>query len=181
MSAAPKQPGLFPPPEPESATRVLTPAEQLAALVADGRHRGMQARHPPQKDRRPYRSKDTIARVKAKMEEMAASGDWSGASGTHLVALYAWLHAQVYGVENAELDGRQWALAAQAAGRMVANHFADDYGSAVVFLRWAWKREQGREQWRRENHKDGGRIGWRLQFSGSIVTDYRVDSARRSR
>lgn len=180
MSAAPKHPSLFPPAEEASGDREVSPAESLARMVADTRHRGYQSRSP-RREGPPRRSKDQIARARAQMEAMAQSGDWGDASGTHLVALYAWLHAQVYGVENAELDGKQWGLAALAAGRMVSNHFAGDWGAAVVFMRWAWKREQGRETWRRENGKPGGRIGWRLQFGGSLVTDYRVDAARRSR
>lgn len=112
---------------------------------------------------------------------MAESGDWSAAHGGHLVALYEWLHAEVYGVATSELAvRRQRAVAASVAGAMVKREFAGDYGEAVRFMKWAWEREQEREEWRRANGRSGQRVGWRLQFGGALVTDWRLDEARRS-
>ena len=128
---------------------------------------------------RPFRgSKNAVERSCLEMKEMAESGDWSEARGTHVVALYAWLHACVYGVEPSELTPKQWGIAAAAATRMVDQEFKRDYGSAVQFLRWTWKREQKREEWRRQQHRDGGRIGWRLQFSNALIVEYRLSVAR---
>lgn len=174
MSAAPKSsPPEFSPGEPPSAAQ-RTAAASLEAMVASK----MDRRARPRSFRA---SKPQIERAREGMERMTASGDWSEAVGAHLVALYEWLFLQVYGVATAELDPKNRAIASAMAGRFVHEHFADDYGAAVMFMKWTWKREQGREQWARENGKERGRVGWRLQWSGSIVTDYRVDCARRSR
>lgn len=130
--------------------------------------------------RRPFRStKGQIERAREQMNAMSDSGDWGEACGIHLVALYEWLHEQVYEVPTAELDPKNWALAAQAAGRMVDQHFGGDYGRAVIFMRATWNRERETEQWRRENGRGGRRIGWRLMFAhGALITDYKLDCAR---
>lgn len=120
------------------------------------------------------------AKVKAEMEAMAASGEWDGASGHHFVALYEFLHRTVYGVE-ADIDRKSRAFANAAAGRMLAKDFDGDATKAMLFVKWVWRREESREEWRRANRRDGQRIGWRLQFCfGSLVADYRVHCARQS-
>jgi hypothetical protein len=130
---------------------------------------------------KPFRSSPSqIRKARSEMDLMAASGQWDQARGHHLVALYEWLHREVYGVEAAELDGRTWAIAASMAGRQVANEFGGRPEAAVDFLQWVWKREQGREQYRRDTHREGGRIGWRIQFGRQLLTDYRVSLARMS-
>ena len=174
MSAATRLPpeDLFEEPARER-TKQERAAADLAALVAP---KLAQARKP--KDFK--LAGRTIEKARTGMHAMAESGDWGGATGAHLVALYEWIHEQVYGVAPGELDGKTWAIARQAAGRMVEQQFGGDYGAAVVFMRWAWKREQRSEQWRRETGKEGRRIGWRLQFHGALITDYKVDAARRS-
>ncbi len=102
----------------------------------------------------------------------------------HLVALYARLHARVYGAEPQELaDGKSFFAASSAAERLVRVEFAGTPDRALDFLRWTWRREADREKWRRQNPggSGGGRIGWKLQFAGrALVTDYRVEMARRS-
>jgi len=126
------------------------------------------------------KTRDRIEEARLEMERRAKSGDWEGATGLHLVLLYAWLHEEVYGVRTSELTPKWRGVAAQMADRLIAGEFAGDVGAAVDFMKWSWKREEGREKWRRENQKEGGRLGWRLQFGGVLVTDYRVDQARRS-
>jgi hypothetical protein len=159
---------------PSPSTAQIAAASSVAKLVAGkveslGRPRAFRA------------SRGSVEKAREQMRAMAESADWSAATGTHLVALYEWLHQEVYGVATAELDAKSWAYAAQMAGKMVVDCFGGDYGAAVVFLRWAWKREQRTEAWRRENNKPGRRIGWRLNFSGTLVTDYRLDCARQSK
>jgi hypothetical protein len=125
-------------------------------------------------------SQKTIAIVLEDSARRAQSGDWAGATGLHLVGLYAHLHAGVYGVHATELDAQGWAFAAAAAKRMTDRQFGGEIERAVEFLRWVWRREEDREKWRRSNGREGGRIGWRLQFCASgLVDDYRVDQARR--
>lgn len=172
MSAAMKKPEDLFPSEPPSAQQQKA-ADDLALLVQ------------PALDRKPraFRSsKSQIERARAQMLAMSESGVWDDASGAHLVALYEHFHFKVYGVANAELDGKNWALASQAAGRMASTHFENDYGKAVIFIRWVWKKEAWIEERRRERQESGRSIGWRLQFAhGSLITQYKIDCARTGR
>lgn len=127
-------------------------------------------------------SAQQIQRARIGMEARAMSGDWGDAAPSMLVALYEWLHREVYGVAPAELDGRAWAFATAAAKKLVATEFAGDMADVVDFMKWVWKREEGRERWRREHNRDGSRIGWRLQFfPGYLLTDYRISKSRVAR
>lgn len=105
---------------------------------------------------------------------------WEGATAGVLVALYGLFHERVYGAWPTELDApKVWSLAAMAAARWQRDEFGGDARRTVVCMLWFWMREEGREKWRRENGRDGQRIGWRLQFSGAVASDYRVSLARR--
>jgi hypothetical protein len=114
----------------------------------------------------------------AETRERMASGDWEGAAPRNLLALYALLHETVYGIAPGELTSATRLYAAGAAGRMLKADFDDDAGAMAEFMRWLWGRERKREAWRRENGRDGQRIGWRLQFNTQLVTDYRLALAR---
>jgi hypothetical protein len=118
-------------------------------------------------------------RARTEAEEMKRSRDWSGATARHLVALYDLMHEQVYGVEALELGPAERHKAMLLAGNFVKHHFGGDVEACVAFLRWVWTREMDREKWRRENGRSGQRIGIRLMLSTSLLTDYRVDLARR--
>jgi hypothetical protein len=108
------------------------------------------------------------------------TGDWTGARPKHFVRLYGMLHRRVYGVEARELRN---SLTMRAATRFATMQFQNEFNSDPVemadFMRWCWERELGREEWRRRNGRSGGRIEWRLQFGPSLVTDWRIDVARR--
>lgn len=111
---------------------------------------------------------------------MRQSGDWSDALPRHLVVLHGMIHEHVYGVAPAESTGAEFAAAAVAAARMLKVDFGGDAQAMFEFIRWSWQREQDREEWRRQNHKEGGRLDWRRQFcQRGILTDYRVDMARK--
>jgi hypothetical protein len=134
---------------------------------------------PPAKSERASRT--TMDRARSGMREMAESGDWRGATPSHLVALYQLLHATVYEVEASELSvPQEFAAAASAAGRLLRDQFRDDAAEVVSFMRWVWKREEWAEKRRREKGEGGRRIGWRLQFGVQLLTDWRLDVARRS-
>jgi hypothetical protein len=153
------------PDEPESEVRLRAKSMTLGEFAAI----------PPRK-KRLYGDE----KARAEMEEYAASGEWDGATGAHLVALYDKLHAAVYGVAS-DLDRKSRMFASSAATAMVKRDFQNDMSAAVRFMRWVWTREQAREEWRRANKRDGQRIGWRLQFCfGALVADYRVHRARQS-
>lgn len=153
------------PPSPQ-AKRLEAARESMARFVASA--------PPPRRE-----SKSGVSRIREEMREMNKAGDWERASGGHFVALYEALHLTVYGVEASELGAvKEWQQASAAAGRMLAAQFGDDPVRMLAFVRWTWKREQKTEAWRRENGRSGRRVGWRLQFGNSLVTDYRLDEAR---
>ncbi len=135
--------------------------------------------------REPARRRDSGAhfqaapmrRVKDDVAERCASGEWEGATPRHLVALYEVLHQDVYGVEASDMTPRERQQAALAAGRVVKDEFDGDVAAAVELIRWAWKREEGREKWRRENGRSGSRLGWRLLF-GAMLVDWRLERER---
>ena len=113
------------------------------------------------------------------------------AKPAHFVALYAWLHAEVYGAPPAELRSQAWWGAVSAATKLLRDEFSDEAhpeGSPLRmldFIRWVWRRERGREQRAAAREGEGHearRIGWALQFVlRHLVTDYRVDMAREGR
>lgn len=120
--------------------------------------------------------KDEVLVALDEADRMRRDGSWDGARPRHLVALYVQLHMHVYKVPPAELRGKEWTAACLMASRLLAREFSGDASRLVEFISWTWRRE------RRAHAKgDGGRrrMGWRLQFSPSLVTDYRVELSRR--
>lgn len=107
---------------------------------------------------------------------------WENAEPGHFVALYAACHEQVYGFKPHELEsGTTYALARFACSGLLRVHCEGDKEMLASFIRWTWIREESREKWRRENAKDGGRIGWRWQFNASLISEWRLAIARRSK
>ena len=107
-------------------------------------------------------------------EARSLSGDWDGARGRVFVGLYAVCHRVVYGVAPLELEQKpEFQAASRAALSCLHGHFDDDSDALATFVRWAWKREEGRAKYAREQRWDGRkRLGWRLLFSAHTVTDY---------
>ena len=136
-------------------------------------------------DRRSKRPKTIAAaafgRALAEVDAMLVTGDWEGATPRHLVALYERMHERCYGVAPEELGPSERYNATLLAGNMVKNKFEGDLSACVEFMLWAWAREIEAEKWRRENDRSGRRIGVRLMFSGSLLTDYRYHLSRTSR
>lgn len=106
------------------------------------------------------------------------TGDWSDATPSTFLGLFAVLHKEVYGVETDSEIRAEWRTARVVVGRFVREEFtrADE---VVEFMRWAWVREQEREEWRRRNGRGGFRLTWRLLFGARQLADYRLDVARR--
>jgi hypothetical protein len=133
---------------------------------------------PPKKDR-PKRlagfAPAQWSRARRHVEEAMASGDWEGTTCGHLLALYAVLHERVYGVAASELEvTKERTIARQAAARMLRAEFADDVAQMVVFMRWCWSRESAYEKRRRASGQvTDFRVGWRYQFNGKLLTDWR--------
>jgi len=111
----------------------------------------------------------------------ASSGEWDDAKGLALVGLYAFCHHATYGVLPAELyEQSAIRMACKSAAACMHAHFDDDPFRVVEFIKWAWKREQRRVDWAlKQGNKDRARLAWRLQFSASFVTDYKVEAQKR--
>lgn len=116
-----------------------------------------------------------VAQAMGEADAMRRENDWGAARARHFVALYALLHRHVYGVEPGELTGRTWTAACLAASRLHGREFGGDGAKLVSFMAWAWKREKRAAA---RGGEDRRRLGWRLQFSSTLVTDWRVEMAR---
>lgn len=123
-------------------------------------------------------SKATIAREEARARDMVRSGEWEGATATTFIALWSLMFERTYGVP-APLLPRERLFAARQVGAMLKREFGGDVSAMASFMRWAWRREKEREEWRRKNGRDGGCLGWRLLFGPNVLTDYRLAAARR--
>lgn len=112
--------------------------------------------------------------------EMLKSGKWAEATGRHFVALYADLYFRVYGLLPEDLGPKERVFASKLASTMLSKQFQDDREAMSKFMAWTWTEEKRREQWRRENNRDGGIIDWRYQFSAKLVQSYRMAQARKA-
>lgn len=106
------------------------------------------------------------------------SKTWASAPPAAIIGLYSLLHTRVYGVMPAELDGPDYMPAVQAAKR--ACNELTTLGTYEL-LRWTWRDEEQRDKKRRESNAPSTRIGWRLQFHASKITDFRVHQTRTGR
>jgi len=146
-------------------------AEQQFCLMGE-------AASPARRRGPPRCSPSQAQRWAVQAEEMMRSGDWSGAEAAHLVALYALVHARVYGAAPAELEGVTYAVARALARRMLEREFEGDVDKMVGYCEWAWRREQARHRQRQALGQEPRRIGWKLFFGGALVTDWRVAGGR---
>lgn len=162
--------------------RATTPTEAkptkkmtAAAIALEAALAGMPA--TPATKRKPN-VRACLASAKADVDEMMAAKRWAGACGRHFVALFAWLHEEVYGVAPEEIyDSRAYAPAVACASRMLAADFGGDGDRMLAFLRWVWARERATEKRRTDGR--GRRITWQLLFaSRSLIVDYRVALVR---
>lgn len=108
----------------------------------------------------------------------AASGEWEDAGAGTIVGLYALCHQRLYGVEPIELK-TDFGMARRRVMTLLRDEFDGDVDAFVQFVRWAWLRQERRVA--RSGPSDY-RMGWRVQFSSAVLTDWRVANrpARRS-
>jgi len=112
----------------------------------------------------------------------AGSGEWEGARGATLVGLYGFCHELIYGVVPDELrELPTFRMASKLAAGFTHEHFEDDFGAAASFIKWAWEREKGKHNWALSNGISRNRLSWRLQFSASLLTDWKVQRHKRGR
>ena len=159
--------------EPRLSSRPKTLSELLGEKKGDQQAPKRKRGCPRYDDRR-----TEAARVE--MRTMLETGEWSPATGIHLVVFFEFLHHEVYGIAPLEVDSKVRFLAVGAATKLVEKFFGNDFGACASFMIWKWKREESSQKWRRENGRDLGRpIGWRLQFSPVLVTEYRMHGEKR--
>lgn len=131
--------------------------------------------------KRPKRKASATSLLKTSLIEaeiFRTTNDWSTAKGRHFVALYAWLHAEIYGAEAQDLlDGKSMLAASSAADKMLRVDFEGQAARFVEFIAWCWKREKVAMK-----KGVGRRLSWRLQFAlRHLLVDYRVDLMRQGR
>lgn len=149
-------------------------AEALAAWAATS--------EPKTKRKKSLRATSTnqLLQHLDEVNEMLARGALAEARPEHFVALYADLFFRVYGVQDESLTAKERSVAKLQAKRMLETDFGGDRKAMATFVSWTWTREKQREAWRRANAKEGGRLSWRYQFGKAVLTDYRIDVARRT-
>jgi hypothetical protein len=169
--------------EPKTTTRTRTKVPPPPDSDASPEFQALITEVSAKQARRSKRSKTIGAsvfnRARLEVQEMIESGDWAQCGARHLVALYDLMHLKCYGVEAVELGSTERYNAAMMAANLVKRMFGGDYVSAVEYMRFVWTKEISTEKWRRENGREGRRIGTRLMFGGTLVTDYRLSLARK--
>lgn len=123
-------------------------------------------------------SKQRFEELLVKTNEMKEAQQWEVFEPKHFVALYCLLHHHVYGVMPNEVR-QHYAMASRKAGDMLEQEFGGERKRMVDFMRWVWSREINRNK-KRDQDNDF-RIGWRLQFAPTYVSDYRVARARKGK
>lgn len=115
---------------------------------------------------------EVIAMLNGKLE-------WDKAEPIHFVELAAGFHERVYGVADEEMGaGKQRGMVVRIAASMLKSSFKGNAEEMAGFVKWAWKRERSREQWRRDQKREGGRLSVRGLFSRRLLTDYKVAKSR---
>lgn len=154
---------------------VLAERERAAAFEAWVRPKRCTAAGAPVK-RKPAGGPALIAKTILEVTEIHTSREWHRAQPRHFVALYAWLHEQVYGVKPVELE-KEWAGAVSAARALLKNEFAEDPTRMMTFMQWVWALERIAEK--KRDASNTFRIGWKWQFvSRALVSNYRVAMTR---
>lgn len=139
---------------------------------------------PPDKPKKPRSSSSEkgkralrLAMQNAKIR--ASEGDWDDANPRDFVGLFAVCHSLVYGVEPLELQEQtELKKATRIARKCLENHFADDHAEFVEFIKWAWKRQEGKIAWAHRNGREISRLNIYIQFSTGFVTDFRASALR---
>lgn len=132
---------------------------------------------PPRERKRP-----AIELAVEDASKRAKEGDWDEAQPKTLVGLYALMHRMIYGVMPEELtDTSTFNRAIRLAGSFMRREFGGDADATADFIVWTWEREEWREKRAAETGGNRGRIGFGLQFSKSVLTDYKTSQARRNR
>lgn len=161
----------------------MTARSPISPTEARRRLRALRMRLPGPDGLPPFQTTKSPAKpfqppLRAAADLEALNGSkWQKAEPRHLVALYAYLHEQVYGVAPEELTRAplEWLGAVSAATKLLREEFGDDPVQAVEWVRWVWVREKrGCDRRAKVGETSDFRIGWRYMFCRrSLVVDYR--------
>jgi hypothetical protein len=112
--------------------------------------------------------------IAAETERMMRTAKWSDAEPTHFVETFRAMHVLVYHVA-ALMPANERRKAERLAAETLREHFDNDSSTMAAFVYWTWERESTRAAHPSNFHRP---MGWRLQFSPSLVTDWRVAMKR---
>jgi len=121
------------------------------------------------------KAKFLTADIRVKALQMMRKGDFERADALHFLAAHDHLHEQIYGVPDPDVMGPALRISRSQVQGMLSS-----LGTKRLtdFVRWAWKEEQRRETWRRENHRDGARMSAQRLFSRSKLTEFYIAMQR---
>lgn len=106
-----------------------------------------------------------INRLMAEVSEMSRTGNWDGATTpAHYLALWCLVHDHVYGSRPTELVNEQWLGALSALKKLLRDECGGRYDVLRVYIRYFWRREKDRQEWRHQNGKPPHAITWRDCF-----------------
>ncbi|MHA1569038.1 MAG: hypothetical protein ACTSXZ_06175 [Alphaproteobacteria bacterium] len=142
-------------------------AKAVEALVAP---------HRPRRKSRPS-ARDTIERAITEVNRRLDADDWTKLTATTMLQLWVWCHAQVYDVRPV-VKPKEWERWLMRVGSMCRDQFGGDYDAMLVYVRWAWGREEGYEDHRRRNNQSRPPMGVYKLFGDHVLTDYRIEKAR---
>lgn len=129
---------------------------------------------------KPKRRRASSKKWRKQVREMMETEDWDDAKPQHFVALFVILFTWCYEVEPADMQGQELLAARSSARRLLEKEFAGDPYATLAYMKWTWKREKEREEWRRNKGVHGRILKWRDVFmTGKALTEYRIDVARR--
>lgn len=120
---------------------------------------------PTKRRRRVGPSKRQVEKFIAEAREMMRTGRWEGAQPAHFLAAWAYLHTAVYGVAPPELEREEWAGAVNSVKKLLRDECRGRPEVMVSYVRWFWRREKEREDWRRKNQREGRVVNWRDAFA----------------
>ena len=112
-------------------------------------------------------------------EARSRTGKWDDARPTAFVGLYALCHRMLFKVLPGELESKvEFKGALRMAGQVHAR-FEYNGEDVAAFIVWTWEREQRREKWAAgKGETRDFRVGYRLQFSPRMITDWQVERSR---
>lgn len=158
-----------------SARVVMTSSEREEAANKVAAFLVSRSKRRPPDARCRSRGVSDLASAMNDAKRRAESGDWDGSTGRTMVGVFLLCHRAVYQFVPAELEKTSiFRSACKQAELCYRRHFRDNPDACVEFLKWAWLRERGRQEWARREGRDVRRLRAGLVFSDGFVDDYRV-------